>query len=447
MKPVIKPVKTSVLMLGAVGLAVLAGCAEKEEILVGKRESIYAVLSSGVEPASALAENKSVAIRLPAQRANSEWTHGIGSPAHRTSHPALGAAPTLLWSAPIGAGDSKRNRIVADPVVAGGRVFTLDAHATVAATSTEGAAVWSTDLTPPRDDAGDATGGGLAYGDGKLFVTSGFGTLTALDPATGAVLWQQDLLSGGSGAPTYSKGLVYVTSGDDTGWAIEADTGRVRWQLGALPNVGNVLGAPAPAVNNKFVIYGYGDGEVQAAFRKGGMRHWVSQLAGSQRDRALTRLNDITGEPVIDGKTVYVGSNAGRMVALDLDTGERKWTAREGAIGTMWPVGGSVFAINLENQLMRLNARDGSPVWSVQLPNYVKFTQRRATEVFANYGPVVAGGRVIVASNDGQLRFFDPKDGQQVYAVEVPNGATTGAVVAGRTLYVVSSKGELHAFR
>ncbi|MGH1357020.1 MAG: PQQ-binding-like beta-propeller repeat protein [Thalassovita sp.] len=439
--------KTSVLFLGIAGLAVLAGCAEKEEILLGKRESIYSVLSSGTPPASAVAENQSVSIRLPAQKANADWTHGVGSPAYRTKHPALGAAPTLVWSAPIGAGDSKRNRIVADPVVAGGRVFTLDAQATVAATSTEGAPVWSADLTPPRDSAEEATGGGLAFGDGKLFVTSGFGTLTALDPANGTVLWQQNLLASGSGAPTYYKGLVYVTSGDDTGWAIEADSGRVRWQLTALPNTGNVLGAPAPAVNNKFVIYGYGDGEVQAAFRKGGMRHWVSQLAGSQRDRALTRLNDITGEPVIDGKTVYVGSNAGRMVALDLDTGERKWTAREGAIGAMWPVGGSVFAINLENQLMRLSARDGSRVWAVQLPNYVKFTQRKASEIYANYGPVVAGGRVIVASNDGQMRFFDPKDGNQVYAVEVPDGATTSAVVAGRTLYVVSSKGELHAFR
>jgi outer membrane protein assembly factor BamB len=442
-----RSVKKSVLCLGVAGLAVLAGCAEKEEILVGKRESIYSVLSSGVEPASAITENRAQAIRLPGQKANAEWTHGIGSPVYRTKHPALGAAPTLVWSAPIGEGDSKRNRIVADPVVAGGRVFTLDAHATVAATSTAGEPAWNTDLTPPRDNANEATGGGLAYGDGKLFVTSGFGSLTALDPATGAVLWQQDLLASGSGAPTYYKGLVYVTSGDDTGWAIESDTGRVRWQLTALPDAGNILGAPAPAVTSKFVVYGYGDGEIQAAFRKGGMRHWVSQLAGSQRDRALTRLNDITAEPVIDGKTVYVGSNAGRMVALDLDTGERKWTAREGAIGTMWPVGGSVFAINLQNQLMRLDARDGAAVWSVQLPNYVKFTQRRASEIYANYGPVVAGGRVIVASNDGQMRFFDPRDGNQVYSVQVPDGATTNAVVAGRTLYVVSSKGELHAFR
>ena len=150
---------------------------------------------------------------------------------------------------------------------------------------------------------------------------------------------------------------------------------------------------------------------------------------------------------MIEGKSVYVGSNAGRMVALDLDTGERKWTAKQGAIGTMWPVGGSVFAINLQNQLMRLNARDGSAIWSVQLPNYVKYTQRKASEVYANYGPVVAGGRVIVATNDGLLRFFDPTDGQQVYQTEVPGGASTSAVVAGRTLYVVSSKGELHAFR
>lgn len=428
-------------------MAVLAGCAEKEDILVGKREDIYAVVGSGAAPETAMPENRELAIRMPAAKANAEWTHGIGSPMYRTDNPALGVAPSLVWSADIGTGDTKRNRIVADPVVAGGRVFTLDSHATVAATSTDGAAVWHRDLTPPRDSSNEATGGGLAYGDAKLFVTSGFGILSALDPATGDVLWQQNLLASGSGAPTYYKGLVYVTSGDETAWAIEADTGRIRWQMTALPDTGNILGAPAPAVNGKFAIFGYGDGEVQAAFRQGGMRHWTSQLAGSQRNRALSTLNDITGDPVIDGNTVFVGSNAGRMVALDLQTGERKWTAREGATSAMWPAGGSVFAINQQNQLVRLDARDGSRIWAVDLPNYKKFTQRKASEIYAQYGPIVAGGRVVVASNDGKLRFFDPTNGKEVYSTVVPGGATTSAVVAGRTLYIVSSKGQLHAFR
>lgn len=439
--------KASSLVLGVAGLAMLAACSEREEVLIGKREEIYAVLEGGTPPADAISENRSVAISLPAQRANNEWTHRIGTPAYRTSNAALGTAPTLVWSASIGAGDSRRNRITADPIVADGRIYTLDANATVVATSGAGERLWSRDLTPPRDTPDEATGGGLAYGGGMVFVTSGFGSLTALDPVSGAVKWQQLLNASGSGAPTYYKGLVYVTSGDDTAWAIEADSGRIRWQMTSAPDTGNVLGAPSPALTDKYAIFGYGDGEVQAAFRKGGMRLWASQLAGQRRNRALGKISDITGDPVVDGGTVYVGSYAGRMVAMDLDSGERLWTAKDGALGPMWPAGGAVFAITDQNELVRLNAKDGSRIWGVKLPNYVKFTQKKATEVYANMGPVLAGGRIIVASNDGKMRFFDPKDGSLTQAVDVPDGATTAPVVAGRTLYVVSTKGQLYAFR
>jgi sugar lactone lactonase YvrE len=45
------------------------------------------------------------------------------------------------------------------------------------------------------------------------------------------------------------------------------------------------------------------------------------------------------------------------------------------------------------------------------------------------------------------MRFFDPTNGASLGQVEMPDGATTNPVVAGGTLYVVSSKGQLMAFR
>jgi len=151
----------------------LAACSQNEPILSGDREGIREVLQSDVRRAQAeqTPENRVVALSLPAPTANANWTQRIGTPSARTAHPALSAAPGLAWSVNIGAGDGKRARITADPVVAGGRVFTLDAQATVAAVSTSGSLLWTTDLTPPRDRSRDASGGGLAYGDGKLFVS------------------------------------------------------------------------------------------------------------------------------------------------------------------------------------------------------------------------------------------------------------------------------------
>lgn len=439
--------KRSSFVLGMAAVSLLAACTEKEVILPGKREDIRSILSDGAATGEVQTAVVTRRLTLPRVRDNASWTHRIGSPKYRPSHPALAAAPALVWAADIGMGDGKRNRITADPVVDQGRVFTLDAQALVTATSTAGATLWRTDLAPERDQPGDASGGGLALGAGKLFVSSGFGTLTAIDPASGKVIWQQKLGETGSGAPTVYGDLVYLTGGDDTAWALEVETGRVRWQLSQAPDVNNVLGASAPAVNDKFVVFAYGDGALHGAFRKGGLRLWSSYVSGQRRFKSIAKVGDITGDPVIDGNTVYVGSHSGRLAALDINTGKRIWTATEGAISPVWPVGGSVFALTDQNELVRLDARDGSRIWGTALPNFVKYHPRKASEVYAHYGPILAGGQLVVASNDGLLRFFDPASGALTRTVEVPGGATTAPVVAGGTLYVVGTNGQLYAFR
>lgn len=96
---------------------------------------------------------------------------------------------------------------------------------------------------------------------------------------------------------------------------------------------------------------------------------------------------------------------------------------------------------------MRLDASDGTRVWGVRLPNYVKDRPKKIAEVYAHNGPVVAGGLVRVASSDGLLRSFDPVSGALVGTAEIPGGGITAPVVAGGTLYVVSRNGQLHAFR
>ena len=209
----------------------------------------------------------------------------------------------------------------------------------------------------------------------------------------------------------------------------------------------NVLGAPAPVLANDLVVFSFGSGEMQAVFRLGGLRRWDSSVLGERLGRALSKVDDVTGTPVVDGDTIYAGSQAGRTVAVSAGSGARIWTATEGALDAVLPVGGSIFLISDRNELIRLDAADGSRIWGVRLPNFVKDRPRKISEIFKHHGPILAGGRLIVASGDGLLRSFNPEDGSLTGSVELPDGATTRPVVAGQTLYVVGRKGQLHAFR
>ena len=443
-------VTTVTRFFGFGAICLLAACAEKEVLLQGERENIREVLETSAGE-TALSEKTQagavVPLDLPAPRVNAAWAQSPASPMSRPAHPDLAAQPSLRWSVNIGAGDGRRGRITADPVVADGRVFTLDSKALVSAVSTSGRVDWTRDLTPPNDSGNDASGGGLAYDDGQLFVSSGFGLLTALDAATGEVIWQQNLRASGTGSPSVAGDLVYVVSGDEVAWAVERDTGRIRWQLSATPDLQNFMGAPAPALSEKYVVFAFGAGEVQGAFRKGGLRRWDAQLAGDRDGFSTGLVGDITGGPVIDGERIYVGNHAGRTVALSLGNGERIWTAPEGPLNPIWPAGNSIFLVSDRNELLRLSSEDGSRIWGRALPFFTKDKPKRQAEIFAHHGPILAGGRLVTVSNDGLMRFFNPTDGTPLGQVQMPGGATTNPVVANGTLYVVTASGQLLAFR
>lgn len=436
-------------IFGLACIAVIAGCSPKTDVLEGERLGLREVLQTRYE-ADPETVNRAVAIALPAMRANTSWEQSPVSEFARTDHPQLSTTLKLAWSAPIGQGDTRRKRLNVDPVSGGGLVFVMDADHRVSAYNPAGQLVWSKDITPVRDENFQAQGGGLGYSDGRLYVASGFGRLVALDAQTGGDIWVQELGNTATGAPTIYDGVVYVTGGDELGWAIEADNGRVRWRNeGIGADVSNVAGAPAPAVSGKFAVFSYGNGSVYSLFRQGGLQKWNADVVGGRTGYTTATISDITGAPVIDGDRVYIGNFSGRTVALDSFSGERIWTAKNGAAGQVWPAGGSVFFVSDSFQLLRLDAASGEQIWAIDLPGYLpsRRPQRARDSAHVHFGPVLAGGRLVVASSDGVLRSFDPVDGSLVSQVAIPDGATTRPIVVDGTLYVVSKSGNLLAYR
>ncbi len=446
--------KSNMGLTAVLAALLLTGCA-REVVLTGERFPVRADLAASIpvegEPAPVappdMPENQSVPITLPPASANADWTHRGGTVRHDSPHGQLSAAPQRIWTASVGAGNSRRNRIAASPIVAEGRIFTMDSAARVTATASSGARLWQADLTAPFDRGGNVSGGGLAFGDGKVLAATGYGELVALDARTGGVVWRQRLDSPVAGAPAVDGDTVYVTTRDGAGHAVGTKDGRVRWTMSGTSAVASVVGSSAPAVLDRTVVFPFASGELAAALRVNGTRAWGAPVTGQRPGRGYAGMTDITGDPVVVGDVIYAGTAAGRTAAIRVSTGERLWTAVEGALNPPLVVGGSVFVVNDEARLVRLDAATGAVIWTAEMPYFLKEKPKRRKSVHTHYGPVLAGGRIAVVSSDGLLRLFDPTDGAMVYTAPIPGGAAAAPALAGGVLYVLSGNGQLHAFR
>lgn len=437
----------------------VAGC-EREVIFEGLREDLRSPGFDTTDPdamAAATAraaadaagfENLSRPASLGGQVQVASWTHRAANPAHDLPHATLAAAPAVVWTARAGAGNDGEHRVTAEPVFDGARVFTMDAGVTVSAHGLGGDTAWSSDLTPPGERAGEGSGGGLALAGGTLYATTTYGELVALDAATGALKWRQKFDAPVHGAPTVSAGKVFVSTAASVAYAVTADNGRIAWRRAGVPSARGMSGTAAPAVSGNLVIYPLANRSMVAMDIGSGDVRWVARVAGGRPGTARSAIRAVTGEPVIDGGLVFAANASGRAVAVGINDGKTRWSADEGAQGTMAVAGGSVYFVTDQAKLVRLSAGNGTKVWEVELPRYVKSDKpRRLKEIYPAYGPVLAGGKLWVASGDGYVRSFNPTDGAALGAVALPAGAASRPITVAGMMLLIDTKGELVALR
>lgn len=432
----------------------LAGC-QKEAVLEGTRFPVSEPLSASQpiegEPAPVPAEESAgftaQPISLPAAVANGEWAQRGGNAAHTGASGSLSATPQRVWSLNIGAGNGRRDRITSAPVVSGGKVFAMDSGTSVAAATLGGGLLWKTSLVADFDRKSSVAGGGVAVAGGKVFATTGFGEVVALDAGSGSVLWRQRMDGPIAGAPAVEGGKVYVVSRDGTALALDPANGKILWQVAGTRKNGGIQGPASAAVVGDTVMMPFATGEVLAVSATDGTPKWRAAVVGKRFNLAVAGMRDLTGDPVVSGGVMYVGSSSGRTVAVNAETGERLWSAEEGALNAPLVVGGSVFVVSDTARLVRLDAASGGVIWATDMPYHVKEKPKKWKAIHAHFGPVLAGGRVAVASSDGMLRLFNATDGALVATAEIPGGAASAPVLAGGMLLVMGGNGQIHAFR
>jgi outer membrane protein assembly factor BamB len=309
----------------------------------------------------------------------------------------------------------------------------------------------------------------------RVYISSGKGTVEALDLASGHEVWKRPLGTIIGGGPGSGAGIVAVGSSAGQAIALSAADGKVLWRV---PLGGEVLAAPA--ISGKVMVVHTVDGKLFGLSTVNGEQLWVS-------DQQVPRLSlRGTSPPLIDGDVVYTGFDNGRLVAVTLAGGKAVWDVAVGQargsselqrlIDVDSPAvidGDDVFSVSYQGRVVRLARDSGNLVWSRDVSSYrglaidassvyvstsdgevVKFDRANGTEQWRIKtlarrlltAPVIYRGRIVLGDAEGYVHWISTSDGKLLAREKIGKRISATPIAAGDKLLIYTDTGELTAF-
>ncbi len=395
----------------------------------------------------------SVAVILPDARSVTSWTQSGSGSTKMVGHVRGGQDFRIAWRW-NGAKGSDRNRtITAAPVAANGKVYLIDAAQQVFAISAEtGKTVWRKELGSRQKRDQRAFGGGIAVAGDRLIVASGFGFITALDIDDGNEIWRTRTDAPMTGSPTILEDRIFVASNNNEFYAISLETGEIEWTDQAIAEAARVLSSPSPAAVDDLVVAPYSSGELIAYLPSNGRRLWSDTLTLAGRFTPISAINDIASRPILHQGLAFAASQSGVLAAIDGRSGSRVWAVPLGSTQAPALAGEFLFAVSVDSQLACIEIATGRVVWVKELPRYEKPKNRKDRISYS--GPVIASGRLVLASSDGRLLALSPQNGEVIEEMDLGGGRFGGGtkfyiepIVFEGKILILADDGTLIALR
>ncbi len=196
---------------------------------------------------------------------------------------------------------------------------------------------------------------GLAYDGQWLYSTNFAGELVSIDPATGKTRWTAKGDDVMMSTPIVADGMVFAGSGTN---AILSDTnGRTLWgrkegnhwfafrsrdgkDVWSYPTIGEAM--PSAAYTGGKLIFATGDNIATALDAKTGKVLWHTPIPGVATMGSAMVHNGVVFIVATQGKGDYRSPSRSRVLAIDVATGNVKWSAPYGNADCTPTIGGGM---------------------------------------------------------------------------------------------------------
>ena len=332
----------------------------------------------------------------------------------------------------------------APPAVTGDTVYLATGDRRILALSAEdGTTIWEHPVDAPVD-------GSPAVTEDTVYVALRSNKMVALNRQTGDLKWTFASDGAFFSAPTVKNGVVYVGNLVNNLSAVDAETGELLWRF---ETDGSITSSVAVS-----------DEGIAVVATQSGNVHFVDTETGDIRYSYRTVI-PAGAAPAISGDQVFVGTENGAVLTLDINERQRPFDGRLLRIRTqlfIWNMfvndpplqrgfvsvknlgrsaGAVVSTPIVTDSSVYIATRSGS-VFSVDKATKLTQWSFRARAAI-NSSAALVGDTLYVASDDGTVYGLDATDGDVLWQWEVPldNLPSTSPVVADGVLYVATSQG------
>lgn len=335
-----------------------------------------------------------------------------------------------VWSTKVGKGLDKAGRQLR-PVYSSGFLYAADYKGLLMAIDADtGRQQWQIKTKLPFT-------GGPGISDTLLMMGTQNGEVFAFDASTGTQRWSATVTSEVLAAPSEADGIVVVRCIDGRVFGLDADTGQRLWIYDHDVPLLTLRGNAPPLLRAGVVYIGYDGGQIVALRLDDGTLMWEQSLVTTEGRTELDRLSDIDGQLVIIASDLLVSSYKNRLASLAVDSGRLLWF-KDVSSATGVVVSRTNLAVSdKDGNVWLLDRRNGAESWK-----HDQLLHRGLTR------PVFYGSFVVVGDQDGYLHWINISNGQFAARQKVGGKGFSGPpLVVGNTLFVLTRKGELTAFR
>jgi len=335
-----------------------------------------------------------------------------------------------VWSTSVGDGMGKVGISMA-PVFSSGKLYTADHEGRlVVVDASNGEKLW-------EQKTKQAFSGGPGLDEKNIYMGTIDGRVIAYDRETGAELWNAQVSSEVLAPPASADGIVVVRSIDGRVFGLDDVSGRRIWIYDHSVPLLTLRGNANLLVRAGIAFVGYDDGSLVSLRVADGSILWTQTVVSPDGRTELDRLSDIGTQMVIVASDLLVSSYKNRLVSVAADSGRLLWFKDISSAGGV-VVDRTKLAVSDKNDdLWMLDRRNGSTTWKLD-----RLANRGLTR------PAFYGNYVVVGDMDGYLHWLDSDIGSFVARVRVgKNSYAAPPLSVGTTLYILTKKGDLVAFR